>query len=66
MRVTTPAMKLDLRLDRLELARPADRLILKGVAGMLPCEASLAAPEVRALLTQALRPRVLWWLLRGR
>lgn len=59
-------MKLDLRLDRLQLGPPADRLILKGVAGMLPCEASLAAPEVRALLTQALRPRVLWWLLRGK
>ena len=37
-----------------------------GVAGMLPCEATLTAPEVRALLKLALRPAVLWWLLRGR
>lgn len=66
MRVTTPAMKLDLRLDRLELAQPPEKLVLKGVAGMLPCEASLSAPEVRVLLQQALRPKVLWWLLRGK
>jgi CII-binding regulator of phage lambda lysogenization HflD len=64
MRVTTPAMKLDLRLDTLEVQ--ADRLKLTGVAGILPCEATLTAPEVRALLKLALRPAVLWWLLRGR
>ncbi len=64
MRVITPAMKLDLRLDRLELEN-GNRLMLKGVAGMLPCEAVLTAPEIRSLLKQALRPRVLWWVLRG-
>ena len=65
MRVMTPAMKLDLRLDRLELGQ-ADRLVLKGVAGILPCEALLTATEVRVLLKQALRPRVLWWVFRGK
>ena len=64
MRVITPAMKLDLRLDRLELEN-GNRLVLKGVAGMLPCEAFLTAQEIRSLLKQALRPRVLWWVLRG-
>jgi hypothetical protein len=64
MRVTTPAMKLDLRLETLEVK--ADRLTLAGVAGILPCEATLTAPEVRALLKLALRPSVLWWALRGR
>jgi hypothetical protein len=35
------------------------------VAGVLPCEASLGAHEVRALLRRALSPRVLWWVLTG-
>lgn len=64
MRVKTPAMRLDLRIDKLELAAD-DQLMLKGVAGFLPCEALLTAPEVRLLFRQALRPRVLWWLIRG-
>lgn len=63
MRVKTPAMKLDLRIDTLEVAAD-DQLMLKGVAGFLPCEAFLTASEVRMLLRQALRPSVLWWLLR--
>jgi hypothetical protein len=64
MKVKTPAMKLDLRIDSLEV-RGAE-LVLGGVAGVLPCEASLGAHEVRALLRRALAPRVLWWVLTGR
>ncbi len=63
MRVSTPAMKLDLRLETVE-ARDG-LLRLTGVAGILPCEATLTAPEVRALLKLALRPSILWWVLRG-
>ncbi|HPF26841.1 MAG TPA: hypothetical protein P5528_04980 [Steroidobacteraceae bacterium] len=63
MLVKTPAMKLDLRLDTLEVRD--DRLTLTGVAGILPCEATLNVTEVRVLLKRALRPAVLWWLLRG-
>lgn len=63
MKVKTPAMRLDLRIDSLEV-RGAD-LVLGGVAGVLPCEASLGAHEVRALLRRALSPRVLWWVLTG-
>jgi hypothetical protein len=59
-------MKLDLRLETLEVDVEADRLKLTGVAGILPCEATLTAPEVRSLLKLALRPAVLWWVLRGR
>lgn len=64
MKVKTPAMKLDLRIDALQV-RGAE-LVMEGVAGVLPCEASLSAREVRGLLRRALTPRVLWWLLRGR
>jgi hypothetical protein len=63
MKVKTPAMRLDLRIDSLEV-RGAE-LVLGGVAGVLPCEASLGAHEVRALLRRALSPRVLWWVLTG-
>ena len=63
MKVKTPAMKIDLRIDSLEV-RGAE-LVLGGVAGVLPCEASLAAHEVRSLLRRALSPRVRWWVLTG-
>lgn len=63
MRVKTPAMKLDLRIDDVELKD--DRLLLTGMAGMLPCETTLTAREVRSLLRRALRPSILWWALRS-
>lgn len=64
MRIKTPAMKLDLRIDNMEVREGTLRL--DGVAGVLPCEASLGAAEARRLILQALRPRILWWALFGR
>lgn len=64
MKVKTPAMRLDLRIDSLEVR--GRELVLGGVAGVLPCEATIATHEVRALLRRALAPRVLWWVLTGR
>jgi hypothetical protein len=64
MRVATPAMKLEVAIE--EAAVREGRLVLTGLAGFLPCETSLAAPEARALLRKLLQPRVLWWLMTGK
>ena len=56
-------MKLDLRIDNMEVRERTLRL--DGVAGVLPCEASLGAAEARRLILLALRPRILWWALFG-
>ena len=63
MRVVTPAMKLDVAIEQVEVRD--GRLVLEGLAGFLPCETSLGAAEARALLGKVLRPQVLWWLLTG-
>lgn len=62
MRVVTPAMKLDVRIEEAEV-RGAD-LVFKGIAGILPCETTMSAAEVRRLIRMTLRPAVLAWLLR--
>jgi hypothetical protein len=41
-------------------------LRLDGVAGVLPCEASLGAAEARRLILQALRPKIILWALFGK
>ena len=64
MRVTTPAITLDVRID--SAAVTDDRLVLEGVAGMLPCETTLRAQELRRLLRMLLQPAVIRLLLRGR
>lgn len=57
MRVSTPAMKLDVRID----AAKAEGGLLKlsGVAGILPCEVSLSPAELRQLFLRVLRPSTL-------
>jgi hypothetical protein len=42
------------------------KLVLEGVAGMLPCETTLRPQELRRLLKLVLRPAVLRLVLRGR
>lgn len=64
MKVKTPAMTLDVRIDRV-VARD-DLIVLEGVAGVMPCETSLTPREVRGLLLKVLRPAVLWLALTGR
>lgn len=54
MRVVTPAITLDLRIDKIESAN--GRLLLTGVAGMLPCEATLDPSEIRRLFGLAFKP----------
>jgi hypothetical protein len=61
MRVVTPAIKLDVEIEQADVRE--GRLVLTGLAGILPCETSLTAPEARALLMKVLRPRVLLWVL---
>ncbi len=62
MKVVTPAMKLDVRIDNVK--SEDGLLIMDGVAGMLPCETSLSPAEFRSLLRMALRPSVLKLLLK--
>lgn len=62
MKVVTPAMKLDVRIDR--GAAQDGRLVLEGVAGMMPCQTTLTPAELRRLIGIALRPSVLALLLR--
>ena len=64
MRVVTPAITLDVRIDTAAVAE--DKLVLEGVAGMLPCETTLRPQELRRLLKMMLQPAVLRLLLRGR
>ena len=64
MRVVTPAITLDVRID--EAAVKDGKLVLDGIAGMLPCETTLRPQELRKLLRLVLRPAVLSLLLRGR
>jgi len=63
MRVVTPAMKLDVEIEQVEVRD--GRLVMQGLAGFLPCETSLGAAEARALIRRVLKPRVLWWFLVG-
>jgi hypothetical protein len=57
MRVVTPAITLDVRID--EVAVRDGRLVMEGVAGMLPCETTLKPAELRRLLGRVLKPAVL-------
>ena len=57
MKVVTPAMKLDVRIN--EVKSVDGLLVMDGVAGMLPCKTSLTPAEFRQLLWMALRPSVL-------
>jgi len=63
MRVVTPAMKLDVRID--ELAAKDGLLQMSGVAGMLPCETTLRPSELRRMIGKLLRPSILRLLLSG-
>jgi hypothetical protein len=64
MRVATPSISLDVRID--EVSVREGRLQLDGVAGPMPCETTLRPAELRRLLRMLLRPAVLWLLVRGR
>lgn len=61
MKVVTPTIKLDVRVDTMTAAD--GRLSMTGVAGMLPCDVSLTPQEMRKLLRMAMRPGVLRLLL---
>ena len=56
MRVVTPAMKLDVRID--ELAAKDGLLQMSGVAGMLPCETTLRPSILKLLLSSDPPPPV--------
>jgi len=61
MQIKTPQVKLALRLE--EAVVEDDALVMKGLAGFLPCEARITAPEVRHLLGLLFRRDTLRWTL---
>jgi hypothetical protein len=63
MRIKTPQLKLDLRIE--EAVLDQDTLVLKGLAGFLPCEAHVSAAEARHLLRLLFRRDTLRWTLRA-
>ncbi|MCC7182054.1 MAG: hypothetical protein IT509_00600 [Rhodocyclaceae bacterium] len=62
MKVVTPALKLDVRIDSVKSEEGL--LVMDGVAGMLPCKTTLSPAEFRKLLRMALRPSVLTLLFK--
>lgn len=62
MKVVTPAMKLDVRIN--DVKAEDGLLVMDGVAGMLPCKTSLTPAEFRKMMMLALRPSVLALLLK--
>jgi hypothetical protein len=61
MQIKTPQVKLALRVE--EAVIEDDTLVMKGLAGFLPCEARMTAPEVRHLLGLLFRRDTLRWTL---
>jgi hypothetical protein len=63
MQIKTPQVRLAMRLETAEVED--DVLVLKGLAGFLPCETRITAPEVRQLLGLLFRRDVLRWTLQA-
>lgn len=63
MQIRTPQVKLALRIE--EATVEDDVLVMRGLAGFLPCEARITAPEVRFLLRLLMRRESLLWTLRA-
>ena len=62
MKVATPAMKLDVRINSVKAEDGL--LVMDGVAGMMQCKTSLTPAEFRQMMRLALRPAVLKLLFR--
>jgi hypothetical protein len=63
MQIRTPQVKLALRLENATIE--GDALVMSGLAGFLPCEARISAPEVKHLLKLMFRRETLAWTLRA-
>jgi hypothetical protein len=63
VQIRTPQVKLALRIEAATVED--DVLVLRGLAGFLPCEARITAPEVRHLLSLLLRRASLPWIVRS-
>ena len=63
MQIKTPQVKLALRIEAATVED--DVLVLRGLAGFLPREARMTAPEVRHLLRLLLRRESLLWTVRA-
>lgn len=57
MKVVTPAMKLDVRIE--QVTAEDGLLVMAGVADIMPCKTSLTPAEFRQLMRMAMRPAVL-------
>lgn len=63
MRVVTPQIKLSVRID--EGVIKDDKLVMTGMAGMLPCEVTLDRAEIRRLIGIMPKVALLKYLLFG-
>jgi hypothetical protein len=63
MQIRTPQVKLALRIESATVED--DVLVLRGLAGFLPCDARITAPEVRHLLRLLLRRDSLLWTVKS-
>jgi hypothetical protein len=63
MQIKTPQVKLALRIEAATVED--DVLVLRGLAGFLPCEARITAPEVRHLFRLLRRRESLLWTVRA-
>ena len=64
MRVVTPSITLDVRVDEVTVRN--GQLLLDGVAGPMPCETTLKPREIRRLLRLLLKPAGIWFVLAKR
>lgn len=63
MRVKTPAIKLEVSLESVEI-EDGD-IKFEGMAGMMPCETHISPREEWALVGLCLRPRILGLLIKA-
>ncbi len=63
MQIKTPQVKLALRIEG--AAVEGDTLLMTGLAGFLPCEARISAPEAKHLLRLMFRRDTLAWTIKA-
>lgn len=61
MKVVTPAMKLELQLNKAEVKE--NTLVLSGITGVMPCETSITAKEIFQMIRLVMKPGILWFLI---
>lgn len=61
MKVITPAMKLDVHMNRAEVKEGA--VVLSGITGIMPCETSMTPKEIFQMMRLVMKPGIIWFLV---